>query len=377
MRWLLAAAFGVTIILSGGGCGDGAAPEDTADADADELANYGAAADYSRARNGFAVLVHKNGRIVFEDYQVENGVAAAPETPHRLASGTKSFWGLAACAAVTDGILHLDETASGTLTEWQDDPLKSQITVRQLLTLTSGLEQGGVALQGGTVSDKYDYAINQLKMRSTPGEQFDYGPGSYEAFGAFLARKLAGSHESPLDYLKRRILNPIGLRVARWTKDGAGNPNMAAGAFLTAREWVKFGELIENEGQWHGTRLVNADVLAESLTGTAANPAYGLTWWLNKAGYGVVQSAGVWYPVRSTPVLPDLIPDLIRAMGHGAQRLYVIPSRNLVIVRFGESEGMGWSDKDFLQLLLGEPRSHVPAAASRGSGIRSSPHFSP
>ena len=366
MRRLLAATFCATIILSVGGCGNGAAPGDDAAADAGELTSYRAAADYSRARNGFAVLVQENGQIVFEDYQVENGVVAAPEIPHRLASGTKSFWGVAACAAVSDGILQLDENVSATLTEWKADPLKNQITVRQLLTLTSGLEQGGVALQGASVGDKYGYAVNQLQMRYAPGEQFDYGPGPYEAFGAFLARKLADSNESPLDYLRRRILDPIGLHVARWTMDGAGNPNMAAGAFLTTREWVKFGELVKNAGKWQGKRLVDADVLAESFMGTRANPAYGLTWWLNDVGYGVVQGAGVWYRVPSIPVLPTLIPDLIRAMGHGKQRLYVIPSRNLVIVRFGESEGMGWSDKEFLKLLLGNPRIHGPSARVPG-----------
>jgi CubicO group peptidase (beta-lactamase class C family) len=99
---------------------------------------------------------------------------------------------------------------------------------------------------------------------------------------------------------------------------------------------------------------VSADILAESFQGTRANPAYGLTWWLNEAGYTVVQRNKVWYPIPSTPVLPDLIPDLIRAMGHGKQRLYIIPSTDIVIVRFGESEETGWSDREFLRLVFGQ-----------------------
>ncbi len=319
----------------------------------DPLANYQAAAQYSRERNGFAVLVWREGQVVFEDYENESGNPGGPDVPHRLASGTKSFWGVAAAAAVEDGIFQLDETVADTLTEWQTDPLKSRITVRQLLSLTSGLDQGGAALQGPDVIDKFDYAVNQLGMDAAPGEAFSYGPGPFEAFGAFLGRKLASRGDDPLSYLTRRVLLPIGLAVASWRRDGAGNPLMAAGAFLTAREWAKLGELVMNGGAWEGRQVVDAEILAECFQGTTANPAYGLTWWLNEPGLTVVQQGDVWVNHSSTPVLPDLVPDLVRAMGHGKQRLYVIPSRSMVIVRFGESEATGWSDRVFLALLFG------------------------
>src|SRR5437588_403487 len=97
-----------------------------------------AAADYSRSRRGFALLVLQNDRVIFEDY--ENG--SKPDEAHKIYSGTKSFWAVAAMCAVADGILKLDESATDTLAEWRDDPQKSRITIRQLLNFTAGIDPG-------------------------------------------------------------------------------------------------------------------------------------------------------------------------------------------------------------------------------------------
>ncbi|MEY2712939.1 MAG: hypothetical protein RL005_1161, partial [Planctomycetota bacterium] len=91
---------------------------------------------YSEAHAGRAVLVMKDGIVIAERYA--NGWSA--ERPHPLASGTKSFAGVTAAAAVTDGLVSLDELVCDTITEWKTDPRASRITVRELLNLTSGLE---------------------------------------------------------------------------------------------------------------------------------------------------------------------------------------------------------------------------------------------
>ena len=98
------------------------------------------AADYLRACNGHALLVYRDGQLVFEEYL--NGHTR--EQSHRLASGTKSFVGVLALMAIEDGLLKLDERVADTLTEWKVDARKSQVTIRQLLTLTSGIAGGEV-----------------------------------------------------------------------------------------------------------------------------------------------------------------------------------------------------------------------------------------
>src|SRR5262245_51283614 len=90
------------------------------------------AAKYSESRRGSAMLVIQNGRTVFEHYA--NGGSANRRWP--IFSGTKSFWGIAALAAAQEGLFKLDDPASDTITEWKNDPRKSQITIRQVLSQT-------------------------------------------------------------------------------------------------------------------------------------------------------------------------------------------------------------------------------------------------
>lgn len=99
------------------------------------------AAAYSAQHRGIALLVMVDGQILFEDYPGRGH----PNRAHELASGTKSFSGVMAVAAVQDGLLSLEEPLAQTLTEWQGDPWRSQINLSQLLHLTSGIPGGNLA----------------------------------------------------------------------------------------------------------------------------------------------------------------------------------------------------------------------------------------
>src|SRR5215471_4863331 len=90
--------------------------------------NCARAAKYSESRRGSAMLAMQNGRTIFEHYA--NGGSANKRWP--IFSGTKSFWGIAALAAVQNGVFRLDDRVSDTITEWKSDPRKSQVIVRQL-----------------------------------------------------------------------------------------------------------------------------------------------------------------------------------------------------------------------------------------------------
>src|SRR5438045_8182648 len=98
--------------------------------------NCARAAAYSEKNRGFAMLVMQNEKTVFEHYA--NGGGA--EMRCKIFSGTKSFWGIAALCAVRDGLIKLDDRVADTITEWKNDPRKSQITIRQLLNQTDGIE---------------------------------------------------------------------------------------------------------------------------------------------------------------------------------------------------------------------------------------------
>lgn len=301
------------------------------------------AATYSKGERGDAVLVMVDGRVVFEDYH--NGHVA--NKTHLLASGTKSFSGLMAIAAVQDGLLTLDEPVSQTLPEWANDPQRAAITIRQLLSLTSGVEGGGAN------PPSYGEAVT-AQLTAAPGEKFQYGPNAFQVFGEVMKRKLAPSGRTVGQYLTARVLDPLGMKTGFWRGMPQGEPQLPHGAYLTAREWAKLGEFVRLGGKWGGKQLMPPELIAELFRGTTANPAYGLTWWLN-ADVPPALREEIRLLQRNLGGM-DRVPGLegmVIAAGAFKQRLYVIPSRRMVVVRFGNSVGRQFDDAEFLGLLTG------------------------
>src|SRR5256886_15860844 len=142
------------------------------------------AATYSENRRGVSVLVMQNGRTVFEHYA--NGGSVSGRWP--IFSGTKNFWGIAALAAAHDGLFKLDDPVSDTITEWKSDSRKSQITIRQLLNQTDGIE-GASRLQRASIRDRNAMGI-RLPTIAGPGSAFIYGPSHLQIFSELLRRKL-------------------------------------------------------------------------------------------------------------------------------------------------------------------------------------------
>ncbi|MGH9821086.1 MAG: serine hydrolase domain-containing protein, partial [Pyrinomonadaceae bacterium] len=258
---------------------------------------------------------------------------------------TKSFSGVMLAAAIEDKIVSsFDEKVSDTITEWKSDEQKSRITLRQLLSLSSGIDAG----KSGLTVPSYIEAINS-PMKFEPGTHFQYGPVPYQTFGEFMTRKLKPRNETVMSYLKRRILDPIGLRVSGWQMQN-GEPLIPQGASLTAREWVKFGLFLKNGGKWNGKQIVRKDLLDDLIISSKANPAYGITFWLNHPGKdprGIEIGGGSEVGQGG---FTDGVTDLYMAAGAANQRLYIIPSLDMVIVRQGRMAK--WDDHEFLGRLL-------------------------
>lgn len=404
-------------VATGGAGGPAPTAEPSAEA-ADPLAALRAACEeaaaYSERFGGRALLVLRRGEVVFERYG--DGWDAARR--HPLASGTKSFVGVIAAAAVEDGLIEWDAPVSRWIVEWAPQPPpggaegaspaaaspRERITVRQLLDLSSGLDPSEATLGaagGGPLSrdlgddrlergralprqqqpaDKYAASVS-VELAAPPGERFAYGPSHFMLFGEVMNRALRAAHEeqggsgqprSIESYLDARILQPIGLGgVTRgWGRDRAGNLAIPGGALLTAREWAKFGEFVRRGGRATGTDgeeivVVGEQFLQRCFEPSAANPAYGLTWWLPSRSAEAVEVAdGVRPPQREAAGRPlrDRLRDRLReaqtnrtievvdpasgearpleiwmAAGLGKQRLLIVPGLELVVVRFGRN----------------------------------------
>jgi CubicO group peptidase (beta-lactamase class C family) len=308
------------------------------------LPGCAAALAYSKAHDGVALLVLEDGAVRCRSNDVS--------TPHELWSGTKSLVGLMVAAAVQDGLLELDEAASDSLAEWKGDPAKAKITIRELLAMTAG-QASAVGRPAG-----YLDSVN-APLTAAPGTKFQYGPASMQIVGEIMRRKLAaeGLDSDPRRYIERRILDPIGVKIGDWRSGPDGAPLMPQGLVLAAEQWAKIGEFVRRGGTHDGRRLVDAAALAQLFKGSAANPAYGLTWWLPRA---TPASDIVTRSTDITEHAAELPADMVVAAGAGDQRLYVIPSRRLTIVRQAKLDIMalaagkrsGWSDAHFLDLLL-------------------------
>lgn len=303
-----------------------------------------AAIAYSTGRAGAAVLALRDGKPVCEGYSGAGGA----DRPMEIWSGTKSFVGLMAAAAIQDGLLTLDEPVAKTLPEWRDDAQEARVTLRQVLSLTSGVRS-----QVGRPPTYADAVA--IPLSTPPGEAFSYGPGPYQLFGEVMRRKLvaAGQPGDPYLYLKRRILDPIGLVPGGWRRLPNGDALLPQGAVLTAGEWVKFGELVRGGGVWEGKPLVDRAAFAELFKGSAANPSYGLTFWLPNPN-NAPPTRGAGSDINRAPDLPR---DLVLAAGAGNQRLFIIPSRKLVVARLAEFDGgpqpgPRWSDAEFIRFFL-------------------------
>lgn len=326
-----------------------------------------AARKYSAAHHGIGMIVKERGQIRYEDYY--NGYSG---DPLHIYSGTKSFFGILAIAAMEDGLLDLDEPAAKTLTEWQDDPRKSRITIRDLLNFTSGLETGFEEIYGRGSEDKVALAVG-LDATRDRGASFVYGPSHLNAFCEILRRKLKRKGLSYAQYLNRKVTGPLGVNISRWREDNQGNPVPSAGMYMTGKEWMKLGELVLGGGVYEGRRIVKTENLVECFRGTEINPAFGLCFWLNgHADDPGAREVDVEEDLELEPMPEDwrgaclsknAPPELICSLGSTFQRLYIVPSMDLIVVHHGKS-GRTFRDYEFLKILF------------EGAGVPQSPETS-
>ncbi|MFL6588683.1 MAG: serine hydrolase domain-containing protein [Chthoniobacterales bacterium] len=301
-----------------------------------------AAASYSERAGGTSFLAIQNGQTLLEQNANEG---------HKIYSGTKAFWCLAGLAAAEDGLLSLDENVANTIPEWAADSRKARITIRQLLDFSAGLEPVN-RLHSDDPGDRDAIAI-RAPIVAIPGSSFLYGPAALQVFHAVLRAKLHG--ESPTRYLERRVLRRMGLGSQRYLNDSAGNPLLAAGWVLSARQWAKMGEVALRGG----APVVTAGSMEQCWRGSSANRAFSLGWWNNRNAPGGrefdIEKMLVpkWHRQSwsGTVLCRNAPSDVVACIGSEYQRLYVIPSMNLVVVRNGS--GARFSDGQFLRLLVG------------------------
>jgi CubicO group peptidase (beta-lactamase class C family) len=269
--------------------------------------------DFLVQKNTKSFMILVNGRIVMEEYF--SGHTAA--TSWQWNSAGKTLVATTTGIAQQEGLLNINNPASQYLgTGWTKAPLAKEnlITSRHLLTMTSGL------------NDSSELVITaNLTYMADAGTRWSY----HNVFQKLMDVVAAASGQTFDAYFSAKLKNKIGM-------DGFWNNGVIFKIYNSnTRSMARFGILALNKGKWKNEQIINEAFLNESTnTSQNINPSYGYLWWLNgKANY-MVPGAQTVYPGTLVPNAPA---DMFAAMGASDQRIYVIHSKNMVVVRMGDA----------------------------------------
>lgn len=271
-----------------------------------------------------AFLVAKDSALLFEAYWDHYGV----DSYSNSFSMAKSIIGLLVGCALDDGyIVSLDQPVGDFLPEFKEGE-KAKITVRHLLTMSSGLswDEAYSSLFSTTTQAYYGKFLQELVINQTvinpPGRQFNYLSGDTQLLSLVLAN---ATGKTVSEYMSEKIWSKIGAEHdALWSLDKEGGIEKAYCCFNSnARDFARLGRLILNRGQWNGEQLVSKAYLDETLQPTLyladaeldgiPTQRYGYLWWFTTH--------------RDHKV--------IFARGILGQYIFVVPDLNLVAVRLG------------------------------------------
>ncbi len=322
-------------------------PEDVGMDSAALYSAYEYAAGSAFVTEGIAVV--RRGYVVGEEYFRGYG----PTTRFSSFSVAKSFLSAVVGVAIDRGFVPgVDQLAYPYFDAWKapgTDERKRAVTVRHLLTMSSGLRftdasSGGWAgtdIEGILNADDSVAYVLDLPSVAEPGTLWNYSSGDSILLSGIVQ---AATGRSVFDLGREHIFNRIGMGTMTWTSDGAGHTIGGWGIGATVREYARFGYLYLKGGRWDGEALVPEPWIGQSLT--AARPSviwYGFQWWLA--------------PFFSSDPRNPVPGDMFAAQGLYLQKIFVIPSRDLVVVRVGTDQGPStWNDAEFLGRILSSIR---------------------
>ena len=273
------------------------------------------------AYNGtpFAFVVLHEGKVGAERYR--EGITART----RLLSWSmaKSFTNALAGVMAGDGIV--DIYAPTGIPEWQGDE-RAAITLNDLMQMQSGLEwnedYGNRSDVNLMLHREKDMGLFALKkpLEHKPGTFWYYSSGSTNIVMRYLRGKFASDKEF-LTYYRERLFAPLGIRNAVFEPDMSGTPVGSSYLYITAREFASLGQLFLDDGVFQGRRILPEGWVDYSVTPASdSKDGYGAFFWLNKDKF--------W---------PDIPEDMFNCQGHDGQEVFIIPSKDLVVVVLGYS----------------------------------------
>ena len=275
-----------------------------------------------------AVVVMHDGHVIAERYA--QGIT--PTTPLLGYSATKSVVNALVGILVREGKLHVDQPTGLAAWSRQGDPRKA-ITLDQLLRMTSGLDLTEDDSGSDPVSkmlfrhtdDMAAYA-ETARLQVTPGTSWAYSSGNTLIVASMIRDVVGGNAAAVQAFAQRELFGPLGMQHVTMELDGAGTPVGSTRILASARDWVRFGQLYLDDGVLDGKRLLPEGWVRYSTTPTLGTD-YGAGFWLNSSNADDAR----WRVRHGMP------PDSFYASGLFGQRIVIVPSQRLVIVRMGQT----------------------------------------
>ncbi|MCB8995066.1 MAG: serine hydrolase [Bacteroidales bacterium] len=269
--------------------------------------------DYLIEKHTKSFMILVNGRIVMEEYF--NGHSQC--SSWQWNSAGKTLVASTTGIAQQEGLLDINKPVSQYLdTGWTKEPIEKEnlITSRHLLTMTSG------------INDASELVIKpNLTYLADAGTRWSY----HNVFQKLMDVVAAAGNQDFESYFNSRIKNKIGM-------EGYWNYGLIFKIYYSnTRSMARFGILALNKGKWENEQIINEDFFNECISSSQdINPSYGYLWWLNGKSHYMVPGGQEVYQGALIPNAPS---DLYAAMGAEDQRIYVIPGRNMVVIRMGDA----------------------------------------
>jgi CubicO group peptidase (beta-lactamase class C family) len=305
---------------------------------------------YSLEQQGVSLLVMKGGLVIHRSF-AENVDEATPTDSYSM---HKSVFALAIGKAVDEGLIKsIDDPVGHYIAEWKNDP-RGAITLREIMSMSSGLKlsDGPSAYLELLLSTDINAVALRTPMAEPPGKAFAYSNTNSQIGGVALERaiKQAG-YSGYADYLEKKIWCPIGNGAGKlWLDRVGGSPHYYAGLFTDIENWARLGELIRNHGRAGGRQVVSARWIAEMTQPSASNPAYGFQIWRGSP-WTLKRRYNPSSPFAAPHSEPYLAEDVVFFDGAGGQRVYIVPSAQLTIVRTGQVN-FEYDDAKIVNLIL-------------------------
>ena len=273
--------------------------------------------EFLEANNTRAFILLKNGKIVLEKYFGTH----TQLTPWQWASAGKTITAFMVGMAQQEKYLSIDDTTSTYLGKgWTDCTPKQEekITIKHQLTMTSGLDD--------KVQDHFCTIDTCLIYKADVGTRWAYHNGPYTLLDKVIEKATGQTLNS---YTTQKLKTPIGM-TGSFIPFGYNNVY-----FSTARSMARFGLLALNNGNWNGNQVINSAYLNQATTTSQnINLAYGYLWWINgKASYHLPQTQLQF----NGSLIASGANDMFMALGKDDQKIYVIPSKKMVVIRMGDA----------------------------------------